>query len=165
MEYKVIIQVSCTRDSSVSGSSGSRLEASMVDLYYQECAQQTKSPSPGQIAAPEVFPICSATGQLQVDSNPQNKCTLTRIQNITASLPPQTLCRCRLSQTRLDNTSHDILGIIGTGPVALKPCVWRPLPLVDANTLVKTNAITAPFVGATSTNATYLGWLGGRSTL
>jgi hypothetical protein len=122
---------------------------------HQECAQQMKSPSPGQIGAESI-----AVGSLSATLFPRRHGFIpgkqpTRIR-LSTSLFPQTLRRLCFPEARLHDASHDVVGIFGTGPVVRRAGVGGSLPLCPAYVLVETDAVSAPVVGATAADAAYL---------
>lgn len=69
-----------------------------------------------------------------------------------ASISPQALGAAALTGARLDNACHDVVRIVGAGPVARRASIRGTPPAVPADARVEADAITTPVVGAAAPN-------------
>lgn len=69
-----------------------------------------------------------------------------------ASISPQALGAAALTGAGLDNACHDVVRIVGAGPVARRASIRGTPPAVPADARVEADAITTPVVGAAAPN-------------
>lgn len=69
-----------------------------------------------------------------------------------ATVPPQALGTLTFAWTWLDNTGHDVVGVIWTWIIAFRAAIRCSMPFVPAYIEVKADTVDSPVVGAASPN-------------